>query len=50
MPDGSYAKQDLRGRDKLEAQAYFCKKAMNDAKVDSKKIVSRVFVPRTSEK
>lgn len=50
MPDGSYAKQDLRGRDKLEAQAYFCKKAMNDAKEDSKKIVSRVFVPRTSEK
>lgn len=50
MPDGSYAKQDLRGRDKLEAQAYFCKKAMNDAKVDSKKIVSRVFVPRTSDK
>lgn len=49
-PDGSYAKQDLRGRDKLEAQAYFCKKAMNDAKEDSKKIVSRVFVPRTSEK
>lgn len=50
MPDGSYAKQDLRGRDKLEAQAYFCKKAMNDAGVDSKKTVSRVFVPRTSEK
>lgn len=50
MPDGSYAKQDLRGRDKLEAQAYFCKKAMNDAKEDSKKTVSRVFVPRTSEK
>ena len=50
MPDGSYAKQDLRGRDKLEAQAYFCKKAMNDAREDSKKTVSRVFVPRTSEK
>ncbi len=50
MPDGSYAKQDLRGRDKLEAQAYFCKKAMNDAKEESKKTVSRVFVPRTSEK
>lgn len=50
MSDGSYAKQDLRGRDKLEAQAYFCKKAMNDAKEDSKKTVSRVFVPRTSEK
>ncbi len=50
MPDGTYAKQDLRGRDKLEAQAYFCKKAMNEAKEDDKKIVSRIFVPRTSDK
>ncbi len=44
--DGSYAKQDLRGRDKLEAQDFFCKQAMNNVKVDSKKM-SRVFVPRT---
>ncbi len=44
--DGSYAKQDLRGRDKLEAQDFFCKQAMNAVKEDSKK-VSRVFVPRT---
>ena len=28
QPDGSYAKQDLRGREKLEAQNYFCKQAM----------------------
>ncbi len=44
--DGSYAKQDLRGRDKLEAQEFFCKQAMKAVKEDSKK-VSRVFVPRT---
>ena len=46
QPDGSYAKQDLRGRDKLEAQAFFCKQAMNAVK-EEKKSVSRVFVPRT---
>lgn len=48
-PDGSYEKQDLRGRDKLEAQAYFCKRAMNNTKEESNQAVSRVFIPRTSE-
>lgn len=47
QPDGSYEKQNLRGRDKLEAQQYFCKQAMNSVKEDEKNIVSRVFVPRT---
>ncbi len=47
QPDGSYEKQDLRGRDKLEAQDFFCKQAMNTASEEDKKIVSRVFVPRT---
>ena len=47
QPDGSYEKQDLRGRDKLEAQSFFCKQAMNTASEDDKKVVSRVFVPRT---
>ncbi len=47
QPDGSYEKQDLRGRDKLEAQSFFCKQAMNAASEEDKKIVSRVFVPRT---
>lgn len=46
QPDGSYDKQDLRGRDKLEAQTYFCKHAMNAVKEDQK-AVSRIFVPRT---
>ena len=45
QPDGSYAKQDLRGRDKLEAQAYFCDRAMS--KIKEEKTVSRIFVPRT---
>lgn len=47
QPDGSYAKQDLRGRDKLNAQAFFCKQAMNSVKEEDKKSVSRIFVPRT---
>ncbi len=46
QPDGTYEKQDLRGRDKLEAQAFFCKQAENYVKED-KKVVSRTFVPRT---
>lgn len=45
--DGTYEKHDLRGRDKLEAQEFFCKQAMNIASEDDKKVVSRVFVPRT---
>ena len=45
MPDGTYEKQDLRGREKLEAQTYFCKQAVNSVKEVEKK-VSRVFVPR----
>ena len=47
QPDGSYEKQDLRGRDKLEAQSFFCKQALNEASQEEKNIVSRVFVPRT---
>ena len=47
QPDGSYEKQNLRGRDKLEAQDFFCKQAMNAVKEEESKIVSRVFVPKT---
>ncbi|MGN0436139.1 MAG: RNA degradosome polyphosphate kinase [Wujia sp.] len=46
QPDGSYEKQDLRGREKLEAQAYFCQQAINYQKEEKKKM-SRVFVPKT---
>ncbi len=48
QPDGSYAKQDLRGRDKLEAQNFFCKQAMNTVK-EEEKSVARVFIPRTKD-
>lgn len=47
QPDGNYEKQDLRGREKIEAQAYFCKEAMNEADMSDSKTVSRIFVPRT---
>ncbi|MGN0151798.1 MAG: RNA degradosome polyphosphate kinase [Wujia sp.] len=47
QPDGSYEKLDLRGRDKLSAQEYFCRQAMHNVKEDKKKSVSRIFVPRT---
>lgn len=46
QPDGSYEKQDLRGREKIEAQSYFCKQAMKAVKEDDKKKISRIFVPR----
>lgn len=47
QPDGSYEKIDLRGREKLEAQDYFCKQAMNRIKKEDQNKVSRIFVPRT---
>ncbi|MBE5944585.1 MAG: RNA degradosome polyphosphate kinase [Lachnospiraceae bacterium] len=47
QPDGSYEKQNLRGRDKLEAQQYFCKQAIDSSKKEEKQVVSRVFIPRT---
>ncbi|MBR1816600.1 MAG: RNA degradosome polyphosphate kinase [Lachnospiraceae bacterium] len=47
QPDGTYEKQDLRGRDKLEAQVYFCKQAVNANKESKKQVESRTFIPRT---
>lgn len=52
--DGHYEKIDLRGREKLEAQDYFCKQAMgalkksNDLEVVGESI-SRVFIPKMKE-
>lgn len=46
QPDGSYEKQNLRGKEKLCAQDFFCKEALGSLKTEEK-IVSRVFVPRT---
>ncbi|MBQ9234225.1 MAG: RNA degradosome polyphosphate kinase [Lachnospiraceae bacterium] len=47
LPDGTYEKQDLRGRDKLEAQLFFCKQAVNNSKNEKKEKESRVFTPKT---
>lgn len=47
QPDGSYEKIDLRGREKLEAQDYFCKQAMNSAGKENQSKLSHIFVPRT---
>lgn len=47
MPDGTYEKQDLRGRDKLEAQLFFCKQAVNKNRGSKKENEARVFIPRT---
>ncbi len=47
MPDGTYEKQDLRGRDKLEAQLFFCKQAVNKNKSSKKENEARVFIPKT---
>lgn len=47
QPDGSYEKQDLRGRDKLEAQLFFCKQAVNSSKSTKKENEARVFTPKT---
>lgn len=47
QPDGTYAKIDLRGREKLSAQSYFCKQAMGNQHSDADTTSSRIFVPRT---
>ena len=48
QPDGTYAKQDLRGRDKLSAQEYFMKQAMKQTKHEEK-LQERVFIPKMKE-
>ena len=48
QPDGSYAKLDRRGKDKLSAQEYFCKQAVSETKKEEKHSQGRVFVPRTA--
>ena len=46
QPDGTYAKQDLRGREKLSAQDFFMKQAMKLTKHEEK-AQERVFIPKT---
>lgn len=45
MPDGNYEKQDLRGREKLDSQSYFCEQAKKRKQEEEEKPAS-VFIPR----
>ena len=45
QPDGTYKKQDLRGKTKIGAQDTFCTLAMERSK-EKKRINDRVFVPQ----
>ncbi len=50
QPDGTYAKQSLRGKDKLCAQDYFCKSAMEiTATKKNEAHNSRIFEPLMPE-
>lgn len=50
QPDGSYEKQDLRGREKVDSQAYFCKKALEQGSQPPKEAKEeRVFIPVIKE-
>lgn len=44
QPDGSYEKVDRRGKEKLEAQAYFCQMAMSN-QIQKEELRKRVFEP-----
>lgn len=43
--DGSYKKEDRRGKDSLNSQDYFCKEAKERARVPEENIETRVFIP-----
>lgn len=45
QPDGSYKKEDRRGKDSLNSQDYFCKEAKERARVPKENIETRVFIP-----
>ena len=45
QPDGSYAKQDLRGKAKLDSQMYFVKMAQESQKPVKEDVNDRVFIP-----
>ena len=45
QPDGSYAKQDLRGKAKLDSQMYFVKLAQESQKPVKEEDNDRVFIP-----
>ena len=45
QPDGSYVKQDLRGKTRLDSQMYFVKKAQAGQEIDGEAENTRVFIP-----
>lgn len=45
QPDGSYVKQDLRGKNRLDSQMYFVKKAQAGQEIDGEAENTRVFIP-----
>lgn len=45
QPDGSYVKQDLRGKTRLDSQMYFVKKAQAGQDTDDDMENTRVFIP-----
>ncbi len=49
QPDGSYEKQDLRGKARLDSQMYFVEKAQSTAKQPEDEGNKRVFIPVESD-
>ena len=45
QPDNKYVKQDKRGKVLLDSQNYFCKEAVERAKVPQDPVKNRVFIP-----
>ncbi|MGN0394946.1 MAG: polyphosphate kinase 1, partial [Coprococcus sp.] len=45
QPDGSYVKQDLRGKERLDSQMYYVEKAKETTKRPETTVNNRVFIP-----
>ncbi len=45
QPDNTYVKQDKRGKVLLDSQNYFCKEAIERARVPQNPVNNRVFIP-----
>ena len=45
QPDNRYVKQDKRGKVLLDSQNYFCKEAVERAKVPRDPVKNRIFIP-----
>ena len=49
QPDGTYSKIDRRGKALVNSQEYFCEKAAEIAKQNTKLVPDRVFIPLEHE-